>query len=59
MIERIRKLLARDNEDGQGLVEYGLILGLIAVVSIASMSATGQGVNGLIQKMATSLTTIT
>lgn len=59
MIERIRRLWSRVDEDGQGLVEYGLILGLIAVVAIASMSATGQGVNGLLQKMAASLSTIT
>lgn len=59
MIERLKRLVSRVDEEGQGLVEYGLILGLIAVVAIASMSATGQGVNGLLQKLATSLASIT
>jgi pilus assembly protein Flp/PilA len=57
MLEKLRRLLARE-EDGQGLVEYGLILGLIAVVAIAALSATGTGVNGVIQKVASSLSSI-
>jgi Flp pilus assembly pilin Flp len=28
-------------EEGQGMVEYGLILGLISIVAIAALSATG------------------
>lgn len=59
MIERLRRLWSRVDEDGQGLVEYGLVLGLIAVVAIGALSATGQGVNGLLQRMADSLSSIT
>lgn len=38
------------NEDGQGMVEYGLILGLIAIVVIAALSATGTSLTGLFNK---------
>ena len=33
-------------EDGQALAEYGLILGLIAVVAIAALTALGLGLGG-------------
>ena len=61
-MERIRRLMSRRranrHNEGQGLVEYGLILGLIAVVSIAALNSTGNSVNGLIQKVAKSLSTV-
>jgi Flp pilus assembly pilin Flp len=34
----------RDREEGQALVEYALILALIAVVSIGSLELLGDGV---------------
>ncbi len=34
-------------EEGQGLVEYALIIGLIAIVAIAALSAAGGSVSGL------------
>jgi pilus assembly protein Flp/PilA len=58
MIRRLKSLFTRKDDEGQGLVEYGLILGLIAVVAIAALNATGTSVNGLIQKVADSLTTV-
>ncbi len=33
-----------DNEEGQGLVEYGLIISLIAVVCVVALIALGGGV---------------
>lgn len=33
--------VTRDNEGGQGLAEYALILGLIAVVCLAALQALG------------------
>lgn len=58
MIRKLKSLFVRKDEEGQGLVEYGLILGLIAVVAIAALNATGTSVNGLIQKVADSLSTV-
>jgi pilus assembly protein Flp/PilA len=58
MLNRIRTMITRRDEEGQGLVEYGLILGLIAVVAIAALNATGASVNTLIQKVADSLSTV-
>ncbi|MGE5597402.1 MAG: Flp family type IVb pilin [Hyphomicrobiales bacterium] len=35
----------RNNEEGQGLAEYGLILALIAVVCIVALTALGGNIN--------------
>ena len=37
----IRSILDRDDEDGQGLAEYALILALIAIVSIVALLYLG------------------
>jgi pilus assembly protein Flp/PilA len=58
MISRLKTMIQRKDEEGQGLVEYGLILGLIAVVAIAALNATGSQVNSLLQKVAASLSTV-
>jgi pilus assembly protein Flp/PilA len=58
MIRKMKSLFVQRDEEGQGLVEYGLILGLIAVVAIAALNATGASVNTLIQKVANSLSTV-
>ena len=34
------------DEEGQGLVEYGLILALISVVCIAALTLIGTNING-------------
>jgi pilus assembly protein Flp/PilA len=39
-------------EEGQGLVEYALILVLIAVVVIAALSALGTNIRGLFEELA-------
>lgn len=36
-------------EEGQALVEYGLILALIAVVCVGALTALGLGVEGLLE----------
>jgi Flp pilus assembly pilin Flp len=38
----------RTREEGQALVEYTLILGLISVVAIAVLTLIGQDVNGIL-----------
>ena len=43
------------NEEGQGMVEYGLILGLISIVAIAALTATGGQVNRLLGSVSTAL----
>jgi pilus assembly protein Flp/PilA len=46
---------ARDREEGQALVEYALILALIAVISIAALQALGTGVSTQLQAIATAI----
>ncbi|MCF0135929.1 MAG: Flp family type IVb pilin [Lachnospiraceae bacterium] len=38
------------NESGQSMVEYGLILALIAIVAVAGISVFGGGVKGLFDR---------
>lgn len=42
MSEKVFCLIA--NRKGQGLVEYGMIIALIAVVAIASLTTVGQNI---------------
>jgi pilus assembly protein Flp/PilA len=44
-----------DREEGQALVEYALILGLISVVAIALLSAVGTDVSQILSKVSTAL----
>jgi pilus assembly protein Flp/PilA len=48
-------LALRNREEGQALVEYGLILGLIAVVCIGTLTALGTGVNDLLSQIEAAL----
>jgi pilus assembly protein Flp/PilA len=43
------------DQDGQGLTEYALILGLMAVVSIAALSLVGGAVSDILSTIADSL----
>ena len=45
----------RDDERGQGLVEYGLILVLIAVVVIVVLGVVGQQVNNVFSNVSNGL----
>ena len=42
-------------EEGQALVEYALILGLISVVAIALLSAIGTDVSQILSQISTAL----
>ena len=42
-MERLKRFLK--DEEGASLVEYGLLVGLIAVVCIVAVTALGTGVN--------------
>jgi pilus assembly protein Flp/PilA len=50
-------MLFAAKEKGQGLVEYALILVLIAVVVIIVLTALGVKINGIFQKINTGLGT--
>lgn len=47
--------LRRDDEDGQTLVEYGLLLALIAIVVIAALVILGPLVSGIFTTVGNSL----
>lgn len=42
-------------EDGQALVEYALIISLIAVVAITMLTLTGTNINGILNSIANAL----
>ena len=46
------------NEEGQGMVEYGLILALIAIVVIAAVTLVGNKVNAIFNKAGTALNNV-
>jgi pilus assembly protein Flp/PilA len=47
-----------EDEEGQALVEYALILALIAVVTIAVLQAIGVNVSKILNKVSTSLSSV-
>jgi pilus assembly protein Flp/PilA len=56
ILRAYKALQARlSREEGQALVEYALILALIAVVSIVILSALGVSVSGIFNKVNTQL----
>jgi Flp pilus assembly pilin Flp len=48
-------LALRDREEGQALVEYALLLSLIAVVSIGVLTALGKSVSGIFSQVNSAL----
>jgi len=42
-------------EEGQALVEYALILGLVSVVAIALLSAVGTDITSLLERVTSAL----
>ncbi|MHA7833850.1 MAG: Flp family type IVb pilin [Algiphilus sp.] len=43
------------DEEGASAIEYGLILGLIAIILIVALGQIGTGLNSLFQSAATSI----
>ena len=48
---------ARDREEGQGLVEYALILALVSVISIGVLTTVGTDVQSVLTDVADALPT--
>jgi len=52
----LKKLMAKmQNEEGQGLIEYALIIVLISIVCIIALTAIGTGVNSVFSRIAAAL----
>ena len=45
-------------ENGQGMVEYGLILGLIALVAVVAITTLGDDISALFTKASTKLNAV-
>jgi len=43
------------NEDGQGMVEYGLIIGLIAVIVVAALVVLGPKIRDMFTNIGTKI----
>jgi pilus assembly protein Flp/PilA len=59
MRELVKKVKAHLNlEEGQGMVEYALILFLVSVIAIGALTAIGGGVKNVLQTVANHLTPV-
>ena len=56
----MRKLITRfrQDEEGAALVEYGLLVGLIAVICVAAVTLLGQDISTLFSNIASDLSNI-
>ena len=56
----MRKILNRfrQNEEGAALVEYGMLVGLIAVICVAAVTLLGQDVSSAFSAIAAQLSAI-
>ena len=57
---RMRKIINRfrQNEEGAALVEYGLLVGLIAVICVAAVTLLGQEISAAFSTIAVKLSAI-
>lgn len=54
-MELIKRLI--EDEEGQGLAEYTLIVGLIALISVTAIGAAGGSIKNVLDKIKDSLNT--
>ena len=52
----VRERLGR--QEGQALIEYALILGLIAVLTVGVLQAIGANVSGLLNQISTAMSSV-
>jgi Flp pilus assembly pilin Flp len=57
MQKRMRNAKPQDDR-GQGIIEYGLIIGLVTIFCISVLSTMGTTTNAFIQQVAASLDTV-
>jgi pilus assembly protein Flp/PilA len=55
MVDPVRSMWSRRDEAGASLVEYALLLALIAVVALASLHFLGGSVNNTLNNVANSV----
>lgn len=53
LIKRLRALSRHD--EGQDLIEYALLVGLISLVAVVAITAAGTSVNGIFTAIQTAL----
>ena len=56
LITRMRALAS--NDEGQDLIEYALLAGLISLVAVAAVTSAGEQVTGIFSKITTKLTDV-
>jgi Flp pilus assembly pilin Flp len=58
-IEHLRRLVGRlDGESGQALIEYALVLALVAIVSIGVMKALGVDLHNVLDQTSSSMASV-
>ena len=55
LLTAIINFLHRDDEEGQGLAEYALILALIAIVAIIALIFLGSQISTILSRVGTSV----
>jgi pilus assembly protein Flp/PilA len=56
-IKRVRQFVR--GEEGQDLIEYALLVGLISLVAVAALTLTGSGVNNIFKAIQAQLAAAT
>jgi pilus assembly protein Flp/PilA len=55
LVQKFLAAIRRDDEEGQGLAEYALILALIAIIAIVALIFLGNQVSAILSKVGNSI----
>lgn len=58
IVRRVVKLLGLEDDEGQGVIEYGLIIGLVTLLAFISYTNFGTSTSNMINKVADSVSSI-